>query len=655
MTVENKSLWGPSEAQYAKSGLAGFIAWLDKNHGLTFRSYQDLWEWSTRELATFWEVILQYFEVIHDGSYSEILSGGEMPDVRWFDGLSLNYAEHIFARAHPKCPALIAQLEGKEPVEMSWDELRQKVGSLSAWMKSKGIQPGDRVVAYLPNISEAIIAFLATNALGAVWSSCSPDFGERSVVERFSQIEPKLIFAVSHYQYGGKTYDRTDILGDIVSRLPTLEQAVIINNPGLETSVETSAWSRTIQSHVALEFVRVPFSNPIWILFSSGTTGQPKAITHGVGGVLLEHLKYLVLMNDVRPGERFFWYTTTGWMMWNFLQASLLAGATPVLFQGSPTYPHDLALWDMAEQVGIQHFGTSPPYLMHLAKTKTHPQEKYTLANLRSIGSTGSPLPPAMFDFVYTHIKSDVWLCSMSGGTDVCTAFIGSVPGKDVLRGEIQGPALGVALKAFDASGESVTEEVGEMVITQPMPSMPIYFWNDPDRKRYRSSYFEMYPGGIWRHGDWIKITASKGLVILGRSDATLNRKGIRIGTAEIYRPLEQLPQIQDSLIVNLEYENGQDHMPLFVKLAPDLALDDHLVTEIKRLLRSTYSPRHVPDEIIVAPDIPYTISGKKMEAPVKRILLGVPIEKAANLGAMRNPEALQFFVKLKDRFPLFP
>jgi len=631
--------------EYHKSGLAEYEQWLQDNDGLDFETYHELWQWSIDDVGHFWETILRYFDVRYDGTYEQVLQDAGMPDVQWFDGISLNYAEHIFAKAVPDQPALLTRQEGGPLQEISWGDLRKSVGALAAWMSERGISSGDRVVAYVPNIAEAVIAFLAVNSLGAVWSSCSPDFGQQSVVERFAQIEPKMLFTISSYQYAGKQHDRGSVVSEIINQLPTLQELVVLDDGVLNTSVTTTHWEEALKSPADLAFTRVPFADPIWVLFSSGTTGQPKAITHGVGGVLLEHFKYLVLMNDVRRGERFFWYTTTGWMMWNFLQASMLAGATPVLYQGSPTYPHDLALWDLADQARIHHFGTSPTYLMHLSKQSFSPRKSHRLDSLRSIGSTGSPLSPAMFEYVYEHIKPDVWLCSMSGGTDVCTAFMGSVPGRQVIIGEIQGAALGVSMYAYDESGEAVQNEVGEMVITKPMPSMPIYFWNDPDQRRYRSSYFEMYPGGIWRHGDWIKISDQGGVVILGRSDATLNRRGVRIGTAEIYRPLSTMPEIADSLIVNLEYPDGTDFMPLFVKLVPDSSLSDDLVSRVKFILRTTYSPRHVPDQIIAVPDIPYTISGKKMEAPVKRILLGQTIEKAANLGAMRNPQALQFFV----------
>ena len=640
-------LWSPESSQYPQTGLADYEKWLEKKLNLTFESYEELWEWSTRHVGPFWETILQYFDVCYDGSYEYVLQGNEMPEIVWFEGISLNYAEHIFARAQEDQPALLVQQEGGPLEEITWQDLRRQVGALAAWLKQQGISKGDRIVAYVPNIAEAVIAFLAANSLGAVWSSCSPDFGQESVIERFGQIAPKLLFTVTHYQYAGKQHDRSSVVSEMVFRLPTLQKVVVLDQGKLDTTVVICRWEEVLQREAKLQFARIPFGDPIWVLFSSGTTGQPKAITHGVGGVLLEHFKYLVLMNDVRPGERFFWYTTTGWMMWNFLQASMLAGATPILYQGSPTYPNDLALWDLADQAKINHFGTSPTYLMHLNKQGLLPNQSNDLSSLRSIGSTGSPLPPAMFVYVYQHIKKDIWLCSMSGGTDVCTAFIGSVPGAPVIKGEIQGAALGVSLRAFDESGHAVRNEVGEMVITQPMPSMPIYFWNDPEGKRYRSSYFEMYPGGVWRHGDWIRISDRGGIVILGRSDATLNRRGVRIGTAEIYRPLSSMPEISDCLIVNLEYPSGHDFMPLFVKLAPDHQLSEDLISRIKSLLRTTYSPRHVPDKIIAVPDIPYTISGKKMEAPIKRILLGQPPEQAANLGAMRNPEALNFFMEL--------
>ncbi|MGH1366613.1 MAG: acetoacetate--CoA ligase [Calditrichia bacterium] len=646
-------LWSPSATFKQNSRLNHFMQWLSEKHQLIFQSYHELWEWSVDDTKLFWQMIWDYFEIISHSAPSNVHTDDPMPNTRWFEGATLNYAEHIFRMSSAKRPAIIFQSEAEPLGELSWDELEERVAAFQAWLREQGIGKGDRVVAYLPNIPEATIAFLATCSLGAVWSSCSPDFGADSVVDRFQQIEPKLLITVDGYRYGGKGFDKSAVVDELILKLSTLEGTLLI--PFLDKTIEASrfksctAWSEALSTPAQkLEFLAVPFDHPIWILYSSGTTGIPKAITHSQGGVLLEHLRYVAFHNDVHPGERFFWYSTTGWMMWNFVQATLLAGATIVLYDGSPNYPDINFMWQFAEEVGIHHFGTSAPFLVACMKAGISPKDDFDLSALRSIGSTGAPLPPEAFSWVYENVNHDLWLCSMSGGTDVCTAFVGGCPLEPVYVGEIQCRTLGCSMYAFDESAEPVVDEVGEMVITKPMPSMPIYFWNDPGKTRYLASYFEMYRG-IWRHGDWLKVTPRNTLLILGRSDATLNRHGIRIGTAEIYRALNSIAEIQDSLIVNLELSGGRHYMPLFVKLTHGCELNENLINLVKKTLRSTYSPRHVPDEIIPVSDIPYTISGKKLEAPVKKILMGIPIDRAANPDAMRNPETLDFYVNFAE------
>ncbi|MEM7659256.1 MAG: acetoacetate--CoA ligase [Bacteroidota bacterium] len=651
-------LWTPSPEFQARTRIRHYLDWLQNRHALSFPDYEALWHWSTSERAAFWKSIWEYFEVQAHHPYEAVVSSDPMPDTEWFPGATLNYAEHVFRMETDERPAILYQSEAYPLEEMSWRELRAQVAAMAAFLTAVGVEAGDRVVAYLPNIPAATVGFLAACSLGAVWSSCSPDFGSQSVVERFQQIEPKVLLAVDGYHYGGKGHDKRGVVQEIAAHLRSLQASVLI--PFLELDARPflsgmKSWAEVMATpHGELSFLPVPFSHPIWVLYSSGTTGIPKAITHSQGGCLLEHLKYLAFHNDVHPGDRFFWFSTTGWMMWNFVQAALLVGATIVLYDGSPGYPNLERMWHLAAEAELDHFGTSAPFLVACMKAGLNPRELGSLSRLRSLSSTGAPLPPEAFRWVYDSIKEDLWLCSMSGGTDVCTAFVGGMPLAPVYEGQIQRRALGVPLFAWNERGEPIEGEVGEMVITKAMPSMPIYFWNDPDKARYQSSYFEHY-AGVWRHGDWLKITPEGGLIIYGRSDATLNRQGVRIGTAEIYRAVHHLSAIKDSLIVNLELPDGQHYMPLFVQLQPGQALDETLIKAVRTHIRQTYSPRHVPDELIAVDQIPYTISGKKLEAPVKKILMGIPIEKAANPGAMRNPEALDFFVHFREEKGLFP
>ncbi|GAB5553910.1 MAG: acetoacetate--CoA ligase [Saprospiraceae bacterium] len=648
MPDTSKLLWTPTELFKENTNLHHYLDWLRTKRSLDFANYDELWVWSTTEVADFWESLWDYFSIISHSPYSKVLDYEQMPEVSWFPGSTLNYAEHIFRNATEDHPAILFQSERQKLTSISWASLKEKTAQLADYFKSLGVEAGDCIVAYLPNIPEATIGFLAANSLGAIWSSCSPDFGAQSVIDRFQQIQPKVLITVDGYFYRGKEYDQRAVVSKLVKSIQSLEKVIYIpylnKENELDQDLKSITWTTAVTGRsTQLSFVPVPFDHPIWVLYSSGTTGQPKAITHSHGGVLLEHLKYLAFHNDVHPGERFFWFSTTGWMMWNFVQAALLRGATIVLYDGSPAYPNLDVLWRMADKAKVQHFGTSAPYLVACMKRGLQPGKKHNLRSLRSIGSTGAPLPPEAFDYVYSAIKKDLWLCSMSGGTDVCTAFVGGNPLAPVYEGEIQSRALGCALFAFDDNGSIIENEVGEMVITKPMPSMPIYFWNDPDKIRYLSSYFAMYEG-VWRHGDWVKITDHNSLIISGRSDATLNRQGIRIGTAEIYQSLNKIPAIQDSLIVNLELSGGRHYMPLFVVLPDDHHLSSALEDKIKAQLKNDYSPRHVPDEIIQVEDIPYTISGKKLEAPVKKLLMGMALSKAANKDAMRNPDALEFF-----------
>lgn len=655
MTADQSYLWKPDRRFIENSLMKRYMDWLFVKKGLYIRDYDDLWDWSVTDLEDFWASIYQFFDVQSYSAYHDVLerSPTGMMGTRWFTGATLNYAEHAFRYKTKQTPALIFQSErglinGQQPISISWAELEQRVAAVAAYLRSVGVVAGDRVVSVLPNIPEAVVAFLAVNAVGAIWSSCSPDFGTSSILDRFQQIEPKVLFAVDGYLYNGKPIDKTDAFRELRGQLPTLKHVVWLPYLNPESRLPRSIqWAEVLQTpNTGLTFEPVPFDHPIWVVYSSGTTGKPKAITHSVGGCLLEHLKALALHQDVRPGERYFWYSTTGWMMWNFSVASLLVGATLVLYDGAAGYPNLNVLWDLADQAKITHFGGGAAYYVSCLKAGIRPTKTHSLSSLRTIGSTGSPLPTEGFEWVYESVKKDVWLISISGGTDVCTAFVGGCPLVPVYAGEIQRRMLGCKLEAVNDSVQPVKGELGEMVILEPMPSMPIYFWNDPDRSRYRASYFDTYGPMIWRHGDFIKITNHNGIIIYGRSDATLNRDGVRIGTAEIYSAVEKLPEIADSLVVGLEKPDGGYVMPLFIVLRDGQLLDDGLIARIKQTLRSQCSPRHVPDAIYSIKEVPYTISGKKMEMPVKKILAGLDASLVGSKDTMRNPGALDAFVQ---------
>jgi acetoacetyl-CoA synthetase len=632
-----------------------FMNWLFIKKGLYFRDYDDLWDWSVTDLEDFWESVWQFFDVQSHTPYYQVIfrpSQQDMIGTTWFLGATLNYAEHIFRHKTPQRPAILFASEQQPTAKsMSWDMLEQQVAAVAAFLRQQHVGVGDRVVAVLPNGPEAVIAFLATNAIGAIWSSCSPDFGTASVVDRFLQIEPKVLFAIDGYTYNGKRIDKVDSISSLCAQLPTLQQVVWVKYiDSDELPVNALSWQEILYTSApeGLTFEPVPFEHPIWILYSSGTTGKPKAITHSVGGCLLEHLKVLALHQDVHQGDRYFWYSTTGWMMWNFAIGSMLVGATLVLYEGAAGYPDMNALWKLAQETNVAHFGSGAAYYLACLRAGLKPMDTVSLPHLRTIGSTGSPLPPEGFRWIYESVKQNVWLISFSGGTDICSGFVGGNPLLPVYEGEIQCRLLGCNVEAFDEKGKPVREQLGEMVILDPMPSMPIYFWNDrnagpQNNDRYRKSYFDDYPG-IWRHGDYIQITKRNGVIIYGRSDATLNRAGVRIGTSEIYSAVESLPEIYDSLVVGLERPGGQYFMPLFVVLKPGFSLTDELTTRIKRTLQSQFSPRHVPDAIYAIDEIPYTISGKKLETPVKKILSGMDASLATSRDTLRNPASLDQF-----------
>jgi acetoacetyl-CoA synthetase len=645
-------LWKPSPELVERSQMSAYSRWLEAERGLSLPDYEALWRWSVTELEQFWGSIWDYFEVRSSAPYSDVLPERVMPGATWFPGTELNYAEHIFRGRTDSDVAVLHASELRELDELTWGELREQVAAVAAGLRALGVERGDRVVAYLPNIPEALIAFLATASIGAIWSSCSPDFGARSVIDRFAQIEPKVVFSVDGYRYNGKDFHRLDVVANVEDEIPSIERTVVL--PYLEADPDLSllrnpmAWEELSAAGAGaqLEFERVPFDHPLWVLYSSGTTGLPKAIVQGHGGILLEHLKKLNLHVDLHEGDRLFWFTTTGWMMWNFLISGLLSPAAIVLYDGSPGHPDMGVLWDLADRTDMTCFGTSASYIAACMKAGVEPGSGRDLGALRAVGSTGSPLSPEGFDWIYAHVGEDTWLFSTSGGTDVCTAFVGGVPLLPVYRGELQGRALGAEVEAFDERGTPVIDQVGELVITEPMPSMPLYFWGDPDGSRYRASYFEHFPG-VWRHGDWIEITSRGTAVIYGRSDSTINRQGVRMGTSEIYRAVQSVPEVLDALVVDVPRPGTEGWMPLFVVLREGVELDDEVEAEIKRRIREQCSPRHVPDEVFQIQEVPRTLSGKVLEVPVKRILMGTPPDQAASRDSLANPGTLDYFVEL--------
>nr|WP_062335399.1 acetoacetate--CoA ligase [Herbidospora sakaeratensis] len=626
MVSEGDVLWVPSAEVIRDARITRFQEAVGRPG-----SYDGLWSWSVEEPAAFWTAVWDYFGVVGDRSDGPVITG-EMPHASWFSGSRLNYAENALKGPGDRIAVIFRDESGGRRT-YTLGELRDEVAKARAGLVALGVGTGDRVAGYLPNIPEALIAFLATASLGAIWSSCSPDFGAPAIIDRFTQIEPKVLIAVDGYTYNGKYFDRTGVVADIAARLPSLN-----------ATVRVSEWDSFTRPG-DLAFDRVPFDHPLWVLYSSGTTGLPKPIVHGHGGIVVEHLKSLTFHQDLGEGDRFFWYTTTGWMMWNYLVGGLLVGATVVLYDGSAAHPSTAALWDLVADEGVTYFGTGAPYIVASMKAGLKPAG---LSALKGVGSTGSPLPPEGFAWVYSDVSGDVQLGSFSGGTDVCTGFVGAVRTLPVRAGVIPCRSLGARVEAFDPAGEPVTGEVGELVITAPMPSMPVMFWNDPDGRRYRESYFEEYPG-VWRHGDWIKIRPDGGSVIYGRSDSTLNRGGVRMGTSEFYRVVERFEAVADSLVIDTGRLGQEGRLLLYVALADGHDLGETLVKELKTALRTELSPRHVPDEITAVPGIPRTLSGKKLEVPVRKILQGVPVERAANPDAMANPEVLAFFTPLAD------
>ncbi|MDA4127102.1 MAG: acetoacetate--CoA ligase [Thaumarchaeota archaeon] len=642
-----KLLWKPDPAFARKTNISAFTKWL-KSRGREFADYNEIWNWSVDDLEGFWGSVWKYFDVA-DADYP-VLGKRKMPGARWFEGAELNFAEQVFRRKGDGA-AIISRAERKGEKVMTWQELEKKTGSLAATLKEMGVGVGDRVTAFLPNSQEAVVAFLACAAIGAIWSCCSPDFGAPAVLDRFSQIGPKVLIAADGYSYGGKWFDKTEEIASMAASLPGLKRIIRVPSKAKSGVLAGElAWGDVVAGRDALEFEFLPFDHPLWILFSSGTTGLPKPLVQGHGGILIEFLKELSLHNDIRPNDRFFWFTTTGWMMWNYLVGGLLHGASIVLYSGSPSFPDLDTLWDLAESTRTTFMGGNAAYFSACVKAGLKPASSHDLQKLRGIGSTGSPLSSESFEWMYSSVKEDLWVASISGGTDVCTAFVAGCPILPVHSGEIQCRSLGAKVEAYDEQGTSIVGQVGELVVTEPMPSMPLYLWGDKDGRRYRESYFGAYPG-VWTHGDWIEITKRGTCIIHGRSDATIKRMGVRIGTSEIYRIVESLPEVADSMAVDLEGPGDGAQMILFVATTKGKKLDAELEARIRKKIRIDISPKYVPDKVIQVPSVPKTLNGKKLEVPIKRLLMGADPIRVFNKDSLANPASMDFYLELaKER-----
>ncbi|MEV0296696.1 acetoacetate--CoA ligase [Nocardia sp. NPDC050710] len=640
--------WVPTERDIADARITDFARFVEARTGITAPDYHALWQWSVDDLSGFWHALWDYFQL---GEISgEVLASTDMPGARWFPGTRLNYVDQIVRQAHADRPAIVQVREDAEPREVSWAELIDSTAAFARTLRSLGVRPGDRVAGYLPNIPEAVVAFLATASIGAVWSACGQDYSPKAALDRLGQLEPTVLVTADGYRFGGKAHDKRDDIAALRAGLASLRGTIAVSQLGLSVP-EAMPWTEAVgnpdNAAALIETEAVEFDHPLWIVFSSGTTGLPKGIVHGHGGVVLEHLKAVALQSDIGPDDTFFWYTSPSWMMWNFQIAGLLAGATIVCYDGSPTYPTPDALWHMAAEVDATVLGTSPGYVLACIKAGAVPRTEHDLSALRTVGITGSSLPPSSALWLGENVGDHIQIASISGGTDVVSAFIGGVRTVPVWPGELSAPYLGVALDAFDTEGHPVRDEVGELVITKPMPSMPVRFWRDEDGKRYHDAYFDMFPG-IWRHGDWITVTDHGSVVVHGRSDSTLNRHGIRMGSSDIYQSVERLPEITEALVIGAEQPDGGYWMPLFVVLAPGIELTDELKTRINSTIRTEVSPRHVPDEILLAPGIPHTRTGKKLEVPIKKLFQGADPSRVVERSAVDNPDLLDWYAAVR-------
>ncbi len=651
-------LWQASPGRAANSTLQAFLTWLEEREGREFADHDALWTWSVEEIDRFWAAVWDFIGMTSPTPYTAVREGDTMPGVRWFPGASVNFAEHCLRPGTDEEDALVCLREPHNGAALtthtlSRGQVRRDTAALAAWLRAQGVRPGDRVAGYLPNIEHAVIACFAAASVGAIWALLSPDFGAEGTTARLAQLEPTVLIATDGYHWNGRTIDRRDVAVDLAASLPTLRQVVQVSYafPGdavpayAADGPAVTSWADALAADAPLEFEQTDFSHPLWVLFSSGTTGMPKGLVHGHGGITMEGMKWSRIYGDVCPGDVSFVYTTTGWMLWNAQLFPLACGASIVLYEGGPGHPDFGVLWEVAALTKAKNFFLGAALVTATQNFGVVPKERADLSNLKTMLVSGSALPTAGYPWVYENVSADVRLDSTSGGTDICGAFVGGNDLLPVRAGRISGPLAGAAVAAWDDDGKPIVGDLGELVITEPMPSMPLYLWNDPDGVRYRESYFEPWPG-VWRHGDWITVEADRSVIIHGRSDATLNRDGVRLGSSDFYGLLEAMPEIHETLVVGVEQAGGGYYLPLFVVPAPGHELDEALIAKIKTELRTKRTPRHVPDEIIAAPAVPHTLTGKRLEVPVKRMLQGMPLEKAANLAAVDNPDVVRWYAE---------